>query len=140
MLMLAQSCGLRVAESRVVGVGSRDALLVKRFDRDKAAKGYLRARMLRALTLLRAEDTVEGREKWSYVPLVEELRRASAEPKEEARELFGRMCYNALISNADDHPRNHAMIAKGRNWYLSPAYDLTPTPSVSQDHRDLAMT
>jgi serine/threonine-protein kinase HipA len=39
----------------------------------------------------------------------------------------------------DDHPRNHAFIAFNRNWRLSPAYDLTPMPAVSQDHRDLAM-
>jgi serine/threonine-protein kinase HipA len=44
-----------------------------------------------------------------------------------------------LISNIDDHPRNHALIAKEDDWRLSPAYDLTPAPLVSQDHRDLAM-
>jgi serine/threonine-protein kinase HipA len=49
------------------------------------------------------------------------------------------MCFNALISNTDDHPRNHAIIAKARDWRLSPAYDLTPTPLVSLEERDLAM-
>jgi len=44
-----------------------------------------------------------------------------------------------LISNLDDHPRNHAFVAREQNWSLSPAYDLTPSPVVSQDHRDLAM-
>jgi hypothetical protein len=29
-----------------------------------------------------------------------------------APELFRRMVFNALISNIDDHPRNHAVIAK----------------------------
>jgi len=50
------------------------------------------------------------------------------------------MCFNALISNTDDHPRNHAIIAKERDWKLSPAYDLTPTNPVSLEHRDLALT
>jgi serine/threonine-protein kinase HipA len=50
------------------------------------------------------------------------------------------MCFNALISNTDDHPRNHAVIAMNADWRLSPAYDLTPTPHVSQERRDLAMT
>jgi serine/threonine-protein kinase HipA len=49
------------------------------------------------------------------------------------------MCFNALISNADDRPRNYAMIARHTDWRLSPAYDLTPTSPVSQDHRDLAL-
>jgi len=62
-----------------------------------------------------------------------------SEPKRDARELFRRMVFNALISNIDDHPRNHALIAPGHHWMLSPAYDLTPTPMVSQDRRDLAM-
>ena len=48
-----------------------------------------------------------------------------------ARELFGRMAFNALISNTDDHPRNHAAIAPGPGWRLSPAYDLTPTPAFA---------
>ncbi len=49
------------------------------------------------------------------------------------------MVFNALISNIDDHPRNHAVIAPGREWRLSPAYDLTPATPVSLDRRDLAM-
>jgi serine/threonine-protein kinase HipA len=49
------------------------------------------------------------------------------------------MTFNALISNIDDHPRNHALIANDRDWRLSPAYDLTPSPVVAQDRRDLAM-
>ena len=48
------------------------------------------------------------------------------------------MCFNALISNTDDHPRNHALTAFDRDWRLSPAYDLTPSPSVSQQ-RELAL-
>jgi len=49
------------------------------------------------------------------------------------------MVFNALISNSDDHPRNHAIIAINRNWRLSPAYDLTPSTPVSKTHRELAM-
>jgi serine/threonine-protein kinase HipA len=51
--------------------------------------------MVSALTLLRAEDTCESRDKWSYVLLAEELRRVSAEPKKDAAELFRRMCFNS---------------------------------------------
>ena len=139
MLKLARACGLTTAESKIVTVADRDVLLVKRFDREKAAGGYHRARMISALTLLRTGDLQRDRDRWSYVLLVEELRRASGEAKKDANELFRRMCFNALITNGDDHPRNHAFIAKTRDWRLAPAYDLTPQPLVSLEERDLAM-
>jgi serine/threonine-protein kinase HipA len=139
MLRLARQCGISTAESRIETVGGRDVLLIKRFDREKTAEGYTRARMISALTVLRADESLATRTRWSYVLLVEELRRIVAEPKKDARELFRRMCFNALISNIDDHPRNHAFIAKNENWGLSPAYDLTPSPVISQERRDLAM-
>jgi serine/threonine-protein kinase HipA len=95
--------------------------------------------MLSALTLLRAEDTHQDRSKWSYVLLSEELRRISSEPKADALELFRRMCFNALISNTDDHPRNHAVIAMEADWKLSPTYDLVPDMPISLERRDLAL-
>jgi serine/threonine-protein kinase HipA len=139
MLTLGSTCGLETADSRIVTVGERDVLLVKRFDREPAPGGYFRARMISALTLLRTDENPQARDRWSYVLLVEELRRASADPRRDAAELFRRMTFNALISNIDDHPRNHAIIAPGRGWRLSPAYDLTPSSPVGLDRRDLAM-
>jgi serine/threonine-protein kinase HipA len=139
MLELSRACGVHPAESKLTTIGNRDALLVKRFDREPNEAGYRRARMLSALTLLCAEDTHQDRSKWSYVLLVEELRRVSAQPKLDASELFRRMCFNALITNNDDHPRNHAMIAIENDWKLSPAYDLTPAMPISLERRDLAL-
>ncbi len=137
MLELARECGIHAAISRRTTIGDRDALLVKRFDREKAEQGYRRARMLSALTLLRAEEN--ERDKWSYLVLAEEVRKLSAQPAEDAPELFKRMAFNALISNDDDHPRNHAIIALNESWKLSPAYDLIPSTPVSTSHRDLAL-
>jgi serine/threonine-protein kinase HipA len=139
MLALARACGLVTAESKIMSVGGRDVLMVKRFDREKTPAGYQRAQMVSALTLLKADDSPQSRDKWSYLLLAEELRRVSAEPKKDAAELFRRMRFNALISNTDDHPRNHAVFAKGTSWRLSPSYDLTPTPHISTERRDLAM-
>jgi serine/threonine-protein kinase HipA len=139
MLRLAAECGLDVAASKVATAGDRDVLLVRRFDRNKTEASYRRARMLSALTLLRSEDTHQDREKWSYVLLAEELRRISSQPKTDAPELFRRMVFNALISNTDDHPRNHAVIAMNESWHLSPAYDLTPMLQISKERRDLAL-
>lgn len=139
MLALARACGINAATGHIRTVGDRDALLVRRFDRERADAGYRRARMASALTLLRCDEGVTERGKWAYPLLADEVRRISAAPHEDLRELFTRMCFNAAVSNLDDHPRNHAMIAWQRGWRLSPAYDLVPIPSVAQERRHLAM-
>src|SRR5580692_5259335 len=105
----------------------------------KRRRRATRARMMSGLTVLRSDETNEARERWSYILLVEEMRRIVAEADKDARELFRRICFNALISNLDDHPRNHALLARHVDWALSPAYDLTPSPVVSLDRRDLAL-
>ncbi len=140
MLKLAQTCGLNVADSRIETVAGREVLLVRRFDRDWVETGYRRHRMVSALTLLRTGDGPGERGNWSYLLLADEIRRVSADPEEDLSELFCRICFNAAISNLDDHPRNHAILAEDRVWRLSPAFDLTPSPVVALDRRDLAMT
>jgi len=139
LLKLARACGLSVAESEIVTIGDRDALLVRRFDRDQAEDGFRRHRMVSALTLLRSDEDTVSRRDWSYILLADEIRRVSAAPEADLHELFGRMCFNASVSNLDDHPRNHAVLAVGRSWRLSPAFDLTPSPVISRERRDLAM-
>ena len=109
------------------------SLLVRRFDRERLDTGYRRHRMVSALTLLRTGDSPVDRRDWSYLLLADEIRRASADPHTDLRELLGRMCFNATVSNLDDHPRNHAVIAGDRGWRLSPAFDLTPSPVVALD-------
>jgi HipA-like C-terminal domain len=61
--MLARACGLTTADSRIVTMGGRDVLMVKRFDREKAKAGYQRARMISALTLLGADESAQARDK-----------------------------------------------------------------------------
>jgi serine/threonine-protein kinase HipA len=144
MLSLASRCGIRVPETRVERVGDDSVLLVKRFDRERVVgeaveRSYLRHRMVSALTVLDAEDTPTDRRNWSYVLLADELQRWSARPRDDRAELFRRMVFNALICNVDDHPRNHALIAPGRNWRLAPAYDLTPNSRQGTEERRLAM-
>jgi serine/threonine-protein kinase HipA len=139
MLRLARKCGIATAESRIESIAGKDVLMVKRFDRARDESGYTRARMISSLTVLVADDSVTSRERWSYILLAEEMRRIATEAKQDLRELFSRIVFNALISNTDDHPRNHALIAPDHNWGLSPAYDLTPAPQIGQDRHDLAM-
>jgi len=140
MLSLARECGINAAYSKIITVGKADVVLVKRFDRERVEAGYWRHRMVSGLTILNTEDTADARRDWSYLVLADELRRRSCKSAADLVELYRRMVFNALISNTDDHPRNHALIAPGRDFELSPAYDLTPNPMMSVEKRDLAMT
>lgn len=141
MLRLAARCGIRTAKSRVAPVGGgRSVLLVRRFDRARSGTGFLRRRQISALTLLGADDSPTARRGWSYLELADEIRRTSVRNREDLRELFLRMCFNAAAGNTDDHPRNHCLTGDAAGWRLAPAYDLTPAPSVSAEPPDLAMT
>ena len=121
-LNLAKACGLDVADSKLTSVANKDVLLVRRFDRDKADNGYRRHRMVSALTLLQSDENPQARDdSWSYLLFADEIRRTSASPETDLRELFGRMCFNAVVSNLDDHPRNHAILAKDKSWRLKPS-------------------
>ncbi|HET7553903.1 MAG TPA: type II toxin-antitoxin system HipA family toxin [Gemmatimonadaceae bacterium] len=139
MLALAARCDIRVPETRIERVGDESILLLRRFDREKVDGGYYRHRMASALTLLEADDTAKDRSKWSYLLMADELQRWSSRPVDDKAELFRRVVFNALISNNDDHPRNHAVVAAGRDWRLAPAYDLTPNPQAGREERSLAL-
>jgi serine/threonine-protein kinase HipA len=137
-LSLAQACGITVPEHRTVVVGGKRVLLVRRFDRRGPLAALTRARYLSALTLLDADELPSSA--WSYLRLAEELRRRSIHPDEDRRELFRRMTFNALVSNGDDHPRNHAIIAwKAEDWHLSPLFDVVPTAREGTRERQLAL-
>lgn len=95
--------------------------------------------MVSGLTVLDAEDGHLGRERWSYPLLADELRRWSCRPDDDQRELFRRMVFNAMVTNNDDHPRNHALLRSPDGWPLSPAYDIVLVALLSQERRDLAL-
>ncbi|MFS2019940.1 type II toxin-antitoxin system HipA family toxin [Massilia sp. CT11-108] len=121
--------GLDVAETVLhPGPGGRSVLRVRRFDRD----GGRRFMCVSAASLLQAEypDNPAHTDRWSYPRLAEELRRVGA-PPEDGIELFGRMVFNAVCGNDDDHVRNHAIVhGQGRKgWRLAPAFDVVPNPA-----------
>jgi len=140
-LELARAAGLRVCGTRLEPVGAREALMLDRFDREwnPDAKAYTRYGLVSGLTVLDCEDGHLGRERWSYLLLADELRRWSGKSDDDRRELFLRMVFNAMVTNNDDHPRNHALVQTRGGWRLSPAYDILPVPLVSLERRDLAL-
>ena len=139
-LDLARRCGLNVTQARLQSVGSRDVLMLRRFDREYAEGGYLRFGLVSGLTVLDCGDSYLDRDRWSYPLLADNLRRWSEKPEADCAELFCRMVFNAAVTNNDDHPRNHALLRHRKGWRLSPAYDLVPVPMVSLERRDLALT
>jgi serine/threonine-protein kinase HipA len=77
------------------------------------------------MSMLGARDN----ETRSYMEIADALRQHGAASKEDIRELWRRIVFDVLISNTDDHLRNHGFLYSGpTGWRLSPAYDLNPVP------------
>lgn len=128
-LQWGRAAGLDFADSRHHLIsGGRTAVRVRRFDREGEGGGERRLMAISAASLLQIEYPPGG-EGASYPRLAEELRRIGA-PPEDLRELFGRMIFNAVVGNNDDHPRNHAAIYRHQEgrWRLAPAFDVVPDP------------
>jgi len=62
----------------------------------------------------------------SYNDLSEIIRRDFDEAPGTLLELFGRIVFNILCGNTDDHARNHAAFWDGKELSLTPAYDICP--------------
>ena len=121
-LRLAAKAGIPVSGWRIEHVLSKPVLLLRRFDRVQGQ----RIPFLSAMSMLGASDN----ESRSYLEFVDALRRYGASPKQDMHELWRRIVFNILISNTDDHLRNHAFLYTGPDgWRLAPAYDLNPVPT-----------
>lgn len=123
-MTLAAAAGVTVPETRVVSMGSREALLVRRFDRADDRGNERRLPYLSCLSLLGLRETDMG---GSYPEIADRMRRAGC-PTADLAELFRRMLVNVGIGNQDDHLRNHGLILCDGSWRLSPAFDVMPTP------------
>lgn len=123
-MRLAQAVGLDVAEVRIRRTAGRDVLLVRRFDRALAAEGWTRTPMVSALTIFGLDEMMARYA--SYEDLCTAIRHGFEHPTETLRELFGRLVFNVLVGNTDDHARNHAAFWDGGRLKLTPAYDICP--------------
>jgi serine/threonine-protein kinase HipA len=123
-MRLASLAGLDVAPVSLTRALGRDVLLVERFDRVRTEAGWQRRAMLSALTLLGLR-AMEARYA-SYEDLAHRVRRDFADADRTLMELYGRMTFNLLCGNTDDHARNHAAFWDGKHYRLTPAYDICP--------------
>lgn len=119
-LTLATKAGITVPEYRIEKVLKKPVLLLRRFDR----VNNIRIPLLSAMSMLSAKDN----EVHSYLEMVDALRQHGERPTQDIHELWRRIVFNIMISNTDDHLRNHAFLYGQNGWHLSPAYDLNPCP------------
>ncbi|MDK2770357.1 MAG: type II toxin-antitoxin system HipA family toxin [Sphingomonas sp.] len=122
VLRLAAACGITVPEVRLeLGDTPYPVALLRRFDR----LGSGRIPYISARTALAKRGTALG----SYTEIVDFMRGHSADPSRDFHELFRRLIFTILVSNKDDHLKNHGFLYVGRGrWRLSPMFDVNPAP------------
>lgn len=120
-LTLAEKAGVLVSSWRMINVSEKPVLLIRRFDRDR----NIRVPFLSAMSMLQAKDN----DTHSYLEIADALRQYGAEPSNDLAQLWRRIVFRILISNTDDHLRNHGFLyERHKGWRMSPAYDRNPTP------------
>jgi serine/threonine-protein kinase HipA len=142
---LAKACGIHVSEARLQKFsGKHHTFLSKRFDRTDEQK---RIHFASAMTLLGLQDGADHVEGIGYHDLVGFIMQHSQEAKEDLEQLWRRMAFNILVSNTDDHLRNHGFILTPLGWRLSPAFDMNPnemgnglTLNISENSNELDIT
>lgn len=122
-LKLAAKCGLRVPEAHLeLGHSDSPVALIQRFDR----RGQDRIPYMSA----RAALDWEGPEGRYYTDIADVIRQISSQPRDDLHELWNRIIFTILVSNTDDHLKNHGFIYVGKGqWRLSPAFDINPAPT-----------
>lgn len=121
-LRLARACGIRAPDVRLeLANSSFPVALIERFDRRANARiPYISAR-----TALGKTGTSYG----SYTEIVDFMRGYSADPRADFEELYRRLVFTILVSNKDDHLKNHGFLYVGNGrWRLSPVFDVNPAP------------
>jgi serine/threonine-protein kinase HipA len=132
-MTLARSAGIEVADFDLRTVDGKPVLLLDRFDRS----GESRIGYVSAMTMLEASDGDAS----SYPEIAEVIETVSPKATEDMRELWRRMAFSVLISNTDDHLRNHGFLRLSTaGWNLSPAFDLNPDPEPGDKHLRNAIT
>ena len=125
-LQLAGECGLVTAPTELLTLSDKGStLLIKRFDREEKRRIHFAS----AMTMLDRRDRESG--PGSYTDIADFVRMYGKSPKEDLAELWRRIVFSILISNTDDHLRNHGFIIKDGGWRLSPVYDINPEPDTT---------
>ncbi len=135
-LELAREAGLTVPRTRMETLADgHQIMLIERFDREHLPRGIGRRHMVSALTLLGLHEQDSPNASYAAIADAISVYGVSGQIARDRQELFARMVFNILVSNDDDHLRNHAFLfdAEGGGWRLSPLYDVVPKPQVASE-------
>jgi serine/threonine-protein kinase HipA len=124
----ARVAGLQVPDTRIVHVGTKKVILVKRFD---VTGGGGRHHMISLSTL--CKERLDYRAS-GYDDLADAVRKHSASPSVDLARIFKQAVFNGLVGNTDDHLKNFAMLHDAGGYRLSPAYDLLPDINANKEH------
>ncbi|MGO9320831.1 MAG: type II toxin-antitoxin system HipA family toxin [Solirubrobacteraceae bacterium] len=141
-LTLAEAAGMTVPGHELHVVEGRPVLVLRRFDRDRNGRiGYVSA-----MTMLQARDGEHA----SYLEIAEAIEERSPDAGADLHELWRRIVFTILVSNTDDHLRNHGFLRQSTaGWSLSPAFDLNPNPegtakqlatAIDEDNAEASLT
>ena len=123
-LDMAGDCGITTSEHDLVDSRHGQIFLAERFDRSDEE----RVPFISAMALTEHNSGDEGA---SYLEIVDAISNHGADAARDKAELFRRIAFGILISNIDDHMRNHGFLRfGGRGWTLSPCYDVNPVPNA----------
>lgn len=132
-MRLAAECGLDVPSLDFRRVLDRDIYLIERFDRIPHGDWLERRPFASGLTMLAAHESEVS--SYSYADLAGVIRQYGTKVRTDLHELFRRMVLNILVTNDDDHLRNHGFLFDGTGWRLSPLYDVVPKPQLGLERR-----
>lgn len=120
--MLAKECGLNINECKLFESDMCSGYFgAKRFDRNKDGRVHM-------ISLSSILETTHRIPNLDYIHLLQVVQRICVD-QSDIYEAFGRMCFNVLYGNKDDHGKNFAFLydENMRGYKLSPFYDITQT-------------
>ena len=130
----ARACGIEMSETRLFSSKICEGYFgTKRFDRYRTADGTVqRSHMASVSALLETSHRIPNLDYSILLALTLKLTGSF----KEVEKMFRLMCFNVFAHNRDDHSKNFTFLYddKERVWKLSPAYDLTYSSSIGDEH------
>ena len=127
--LVAKDCGIKMSETRLFESQNCSGYFgIKRFDRGNGKKVH----MVSVSGLLETSHRLPNLDYNILMKLTLEL----TKNYQDVEQLYRLMCFNVFAHNRDDHSKNFSFLydENKKEWYLSPAYDLTYSSSFNGEH------
>lgn len=121
---LALKAKIQMTECKLEKIANPySTFFTKRFDREKEDRIHFAS----AMSMIGKTEEILRYETASYLEIVDFIQSKGIDVDKNLEQLWRRIVFNILVSNTDDHLRNHGFILKEKGWELSPAYDINPS-------------